>query len=528
MLLSAVTVCAKNYRATLDSYPGYEGDIDVRGHVRVESHDGLALKFSLSGLSAGVSGGIHIHTGTTCDVADEVGGHYWHEKRVKVDPWTTTYTSDALGAASGTVFVDAGLHAHDVYNHAVVVHDEDGTRVACGLIEMSTGLDVYPDYAGGLDVSGMAKTSDVVGLDLDYNLRTSETMVSGGLHIHTGTTCDDAALVGGHYWDAADIADDPWSTFYESGSKGRSKDHFHVYAGLDLEDVKGHAVVLHASDGARIACGVLKGKGSSAVAHLRPYPDYEGDLSGVGRVTVREATMLKMDYTLSGLESSISGGIHIHTGQSCEVADEVGGHYYHKHVKVDPWSTTYTSDAAGTSTGTLYVYAGLDTMDVYHHAVVVHDAASDRIACGVLMMNVDTYAAYPDYGGGLAVSGSSDVWEDETLHVEYDLRRMETDTTGGVHIHTGVSCADAAEVGGHYWDAAAITADPWDASTNWISNWKGKAKDEYEVYAGLVLEDTKGHVVVAHAADGTRIACGVLKRSSSDGLKDLLWGLGGY
>ena len=28
-----------------------------------------------------------------------------------------------------------------------------------------------------------------------------------GIHIHTGTTCNDASLVGGHYWDASKTED---------------------------------------------------------------------------------------------------------------------------------------------------------------------------------------------------------------------------------------------------------------------------------------------------------------------------------
>lgn len=89
-----------------------------------------------------------------------------------------------------------------------------------------------------------------------------------GIHIHTGTTCDDPALVGGHYF--SDGTDDPWTnaggSIYESDPVGKSKGHFHINAGLDYFANNGHAVVVHDKDGNRYGCGVLssakKPKGS--------------------------------------------------------------------------------------------------------------------------------------------------------------------------------------------------------------------------------------------------------------------------
>ncbi|KAH8046349.1 hypothetical protein JL720_16427 [Aureococcus anophagefferens] len=69
------------------------------------------------------------------------------------------------------------------------------------------------------------------------------------------------------------MADDPWTTNYESDSVGVSQ------TSLSLDDftldgaypVAGRAVVIHAADGTRIGCGVLE---DAVYASIGPYPGY--------------------------------------------------------------------------------------------------------------------------------------------------------------------------------------------------------------------------------------------------------------
>ena len=81
-----------------------------------------------------------------------------------------------------------------------------------------------------------------------------------GVHIHSGMTCGDPDLVGGHYWDAGAV-EDPWTTdggsVYNTDAKGNGNSKFELDSGIDFEGNLGHAVVVHAQDGTRIACGVL-------------------------------------------------------------------------------------------------------------------------------------------------------------------------------------------------------------------------------------------------------------------------------
>jgi hypothetical protein len=77
--------------------------------------------------------------------------------------------------------------------------------------------------------------------------------VGCGVHIHTGTTCDDAAMVGGHYWDIIKngdgAANDPWNKwgFYKSDATGKSTTFIAGDSGVNYVKNIGRTAVLHAS-----------------------------------------------------------------------------------------------------------------------------------------------------------------------------------------------------------------------------------------------------------------------------------------
>merc|ERR1719356_1916513 len=120
------------------------------------------------------------------------------------------------------------------------------------------------------------------------------------------------------------------------------------------------------------------------------------------------------------------------------------------------------------------------------------------------------------YPGTAVVMGTSSVTvtaTDTSLTLAYDLNSLDTavaDYTGGIHIHSGYSCATADEVGGHWWDASV--ADPW-FTTYTVTAGASTSVGSFTVTAaelGLSPLTMVGHTVVVHAADGSRIGCGVL------------------
>jgi len=272
---------------------------------------------------------------------------------------------------------------------------------------LSGDFGAYPGYMGMLNPRGKvivrfnAEGSFLLKLRVE-GLEASCT--NCGVHIHSGTTCTDALAVGPHFWNVNTFgsapADDPWNKFgyYNSTGTGRSKAVLAGDSGLGYKDNLGRTVVLHSANGTRVACAVLKADDSALVnrvlkAVVGPYPGYTGTLAPRGNVFVRFFGDRSFQFALiaNGLPVNCAKcGVHIHTGTTCTVADAVAGHYWNpsNYGTVDPWTVVngsyYNSDAVGHADRYFHLDDGYGIDRNYGHAVVFHDGAGTRIACGVL------------------------------------------------------------------------------------------------------------------------------------------------
>ena len=91
--------------ASMGAYPGAaDNSTNVTGTVTLWAasvSQPLRVYYRLAGMEPSTSGGIHVHTGTSCDDASTVGGHYWTPMMTTPDPWATTmWTSDSQGTAT--------------------------------------------------------------------------------------------------------------------------------------------------------------------------------------------------------------------------------------------------------------------------------------------------------------------------------------------------------------------------------------------------------------------------------------------
>ena len=178
------------------------------------------------------------------------------------------------------------------------------------------------------------------------------TNMTSGLCMPCGGTRDDPTGFCGQWG----YGEDPWvPVTYAASSEGTTSGQVRTVTGFGLDidagvslftteasiedgpyNAYGRAIVVHASNGDRIGCGCCAGSGDevtgSSVISIERYPDYTGslDVSGVIAVSVPEdiGGRVRLTYDLDGLEADAVGGLHIHTGTSCAIASEVGGHLY--------------------------------------------------------------------------------------------------------------------------------------------------------------------------------------------------------
>lgn len=272
---------------------------------------------------------------------------------------------------------------------------------AAAQVAIVDSFDRYPGYAGPLNITGALQISNVAGNTYSVigALIGGEAGGNHGIHIHSGVSCAAANLVGGHFWQPFNLTD-PWlTTFGMANSSGDIDANFTVDFGFTEEFFIRHAVVIHAPDSARVACGVLHAPSLTAPefasASLSVYPGYGGNLSVLGTVDVWDVAdgYHVVNFRLTGLEANVTGGVHIHEGFTCATS---GGHYWANHSETDPWLVTkYLSVGNGVAEGSVKVKTGYNFTENLHHAIVIHDSFGNRTACGLLGGPAPTTAPTP-------------------------------------------------------------------------------------------------------------------------------------
>lgn len=84
-----------------------------------------------------------------------------------------------------------------------------------------------------------------------------------GVHVHSGFGCEDSAAQGGHWYDSATVAVDPWKQvgYKLTSADGTAEFTDCVQVGYDVKSdpdlLKGRAFVVHNEDGSRASCGCI-------------------------------------------------------------------------------------------------------------------------------------------------------------------------------------------------------------------------------------------------------------------------------
>ena len=560
--------------ALIGTYPAYAGATAVRGVLALrEVSGGLTVSGTLTGLQADAQGGWHVHAGFSCESVDSVFGHFLSTGGS--DPWSgLTYSSDQRGVAQVDAVVSGtSLHMQDMvpsFGRAVVVHEDNAAannpRSGCGVVGGSFGVtsavaftEGYPGYSGSYqEAKVMAWLSEVSGeLTMHAVLTGLEPNAMGGFHIHSGFSCASADLVGGHYYPGLSL--DPWLSSVNPSWQYQTDAQGVAVLDLTLSDfsleglraVAGRTMVAHLSGGARVACGVIMPAAAEAVL-VSEYPTYTGSQAGYsvgGLLAVWPTSVgVRINGVLTGLETAVTGGWHVHAGYSCAEHVATSGHYLAADG-MDPWkvpvATEYTSDAKGVasvdvSVGKVSVYGA---MPVYGRAVVVHHSTAlgtSRAGCGVIgasglehtalsmmtpypteeievVLTASAFVRYFNYFGALVVAGSVGPMRTSGTSQTFGFSLSGLDTacsagagsagnSCGLHVHTGISCSS--DAGGHYF-TGAVVVDPW-ATVGYTSTPTGTASGSLSVETGAMQQSLIGKAVIVHSFNGSRIACAIL------------------
>eukprot|EP00403_Amphidinium_massartii_P023973 CAMPEP_0178402328 /NCGR_PEP_ID=MMETSP0689_2-20121128/16781_1 /TAXON_ID=160604 /ORGANISM="Amphidinium massartii, Strain CS-259" /LENGTH=601 /DNA_ID=CAMNT_0020023217 /DNA_START=223 /DNA_END=2028 /DNA_ORIENTATION=+ len=87
----------------------------------------------------------------------------------------------------------------------------------------------------------------------------------------------------------------------------------------------------------------------------------------------------------------------------------------------------------------------------------------------------------------------------------------------GVHVHAGMTCEDAGNISGHYWNASRVAEDPW-ANVVYATPDNETAvamAGGVHVATGASNADILGRAFVVHDATGARIACAQLAQPTA-------------
>eukprot|EP00854_Cymbomonas_tetramitiformis_P012850 gene12850-15186_t len=383
---------------------------------------------------------------------------YKSDKRRSLTTSLDTYPgySGNLSGMSGTIEVTpSGLCENDLR----VMYNLKGAQPG----QLQSGMSAYPGYNGAFtNISGtvtVMRSRGEAGLEVEYNLSGTQSSVlsTGELMEYPGYT--GTLRITGTVSVTQKNTTALTVTYDIAGARPNETAGLHVHEGLSCDDARGHYftgetdawnAAMYTAD----ALGVARG--SFDIDSGFPYSENMGHA-----FVVHDSSSVR---AACGILAEQSWGMHIHEGMTC---DEAGGHFWTPMSETDPWNNvTYTPDGEGNTIGKFVIESGYPYAENIGHAFVVH-GSEGRIGCGVL----------------------------EVLSY-------------GMHIHTGTTCSDAEQVGGHYFNTSL---DPWIPDCMYTPDGEGNAEGECgPISTGYDIEMNAGHAFVVHAAGGTRIGCGVL------------------
>jgi hypothetical protein len=180
---------------------------------------------------------------------------------------------------------------------------------------LMANLGAYPGYSGLLEPTGMVVIRPAArGIVIAGFVTGVEPAVQAGWHVHVGTSCDDEGEVGGHL--IPEPPTDPWTAItFLSDAAGAAVLALPIPF-LPYAAAVGHALVIHASDGTRVGCGLLQ---TADVLVVPVAPLGTGTAAGVLFLQTT-ANAVQATGLLRGLEPNISSSWYVRGAMACNTA----------------------------------------------------------------------------------------------------------------------------------------------------------------------------------------------------------------
>lgn len=218
--------------------------------------------------------------GGDCEITikESCNGTNLYHSSMASDPWIDSsenyFITDAATTETKSAFkLDFGLGYAATKASAVVISTPGGDNWCSYLMSppsnfnyLEANVGTYPEYSGSKDYTPTGMISLKYGIDgtftYAFNVKGLEPNCEGcGIHVHAGVSCETHEQVKGHGWNQAFVRD-LWTAtggaVYSTDADGNAEGEFFLYNGFDIFSNMNHAVVIHAQDGARLGCGVLK------------------------------------------------------------------------------------------------------------------------------------------------------------------------------------------------------------------------------------------------------------------------------
>jgi hypothetical protein len=398
-----------------------------------------------------------------------------------------------------------------------------------------SGSGVSGEVTVFLTPSGLVGVGSATGLEPSLTaapLGTDCTAANGcGAHVHEGTSCKDSNTQGGHFFDEYP---DPWATIRYAKTDADGVANFSFSVPTSSSAIGGKAFIVHDSSGARVACGTLSfvantrsvnffALGNSGVSGSATFYATQGASGSIivaaGWATGLEANL--RDSSNGGTDCTAANGcgVHVHSGSDCSNSIGQGGHLKTL-AGMDPWTSVKYGKTSLSGLAEFVFSVKSDNTDISGKTFIVHDNSGKRVSCGQISPISPSYTAVLSQLGSSGVSGKATISVTSTgllgfgsaSNLEANLIGADcADANGcGVHVHSGTACTDATTQGGHYY---VMAPDPW-ANVRYIST-NAAGTVSYTFSVPTKATDIDGRPFIVHNSAGTRVACGILRRSTN-------------